>query len=56
MIWQDVEKVCVYAETESVLTDSRDAAMIRLMSDCPLWIGEVVTINVGDFKGNTPSV
>jgi integrase len=27
--------------------------MIRLMSDCPLRISEVVAVNLGDFKGNT---
>ena len=38
LIWQDVERVCVYAETEGTLAGLRDAAMIRLMSDCLLRI------------------
>ena len=35
------------------LAGLRDAAMIRLMSDCLLRISEVVTVNVGDFKEKT---
>ena len=50
LIWQDVERVCIYAETEGTLAGLRDAAMIRLMSDCLLRISEVVTVNVGDLQ------
>ena len=50
LIWQDVERVCVYAETEGTLAGLRDAAMIRLMSDCLLRISEVVAVNVGDLE------
>jgi integrase len=53
LIWRDVERVCVYAETEGTLIGLRDSAMIRLMSDCLLRISEVVAVNVGDFKGST---
>ena len=53
LIWQDVERVCVYAETEGTLAGLRDAAMIRLMSDCLLRISEVVAVNVGDLKETT---
>ena len=53
LIWQDVERVCVYAETEGTIAGLRDAVMIRLMSDCLLRISEVVTVNVGDFKEKT---
>ena len=53
LIWQDVERVCVYAETEGTIAGLRDATMIRLMSDCLLRISEVVTVNVGDFKEKT---
>ena len=56
LIWQDVERVCIYAETEGTLAGLRDAAMIRLMSDCLLRIGEVVAVNVGDFAENTLTV
>ena len=50
LIWQVVERVCVYAETGGTIAGLRDAAMIRLMSDCLLRISEVVTVNVGDLK------
>ena len=53
LIWRDVERICVYAETEDTLIGLRDSAMIRLMSDCLLRISEVVAVNAGDLKGNT---
>ena len=56
LIWQDVERVCIYAETEGTLAGLRDAAMIRLMSDCLLRISEVVAANVGDLKEMTLTV
>ena len=56
LIWQDVERVCVYAETEGTLAGLRDASMIRLMSDCLLRISEVVAVNVGDLKETTLTV
>ena len=56
LIWRDVERVCVYAETEDTLAGLRDAAMIRLMSDCLLRISEVVAVNVGDLKETTLTV
>ena len=56
LIWQDVERVCIYAETEGTLAGLRDAAMIRLMSDCLLRISEVVAVNTGDLKENTLTV
>ena len=56
LIWQDVERVCIYAETEGTLAGLRDAAMIRLMSDCLLRISEVVTVNIGDLKEKTLTI
>ena len=56
LIWQDVERVCIYAETEGTLTGLRDAAMIRLMSDCLLRISEVVAVNVSDLKERTLTI
>ena len=56
LIWQDVERVCIYAETEGTLAGLRDAAMIRLMSDCLLRISEVVAVNIGDLKETTLTV
>ena len=56
LIWQDVERVCIYAETEGTLVGLRDAAMIRLMSDCLLRISEVVAVNARDLKERTLTV
>ena len=56
LIWQDVERVCIYAETDGTLAGLRDAAMIRLMSDCLLRISEVVAVNVGDLKEKTLTI
>ena len=56
LIWQDVERVCIYAETEGTLIGLRDASMIRLMSDCLLRISEVVAVNVDDLKDKTLTV
>ena len=53
LIWQDVERVCILAETEGTLAGLRDSSMIRLMSDCLLRISEVVAVNAGDLKGKT---
>ena len=50
LIWQEVERVCIIAETKGTLAGLRDAAMIRLMSDCLLRVSEVVSINVDDFQ------
>ena len=48
--WQDVEKICAVAESAKTLSGLRDAAMMRLMSDCLLRVGEVVAVNVDDLK------
>ena len=53
LIWQEVERICIIAEAESTLASLRDAAMIRLMSDCLLRISEVVAVNAGDLKKTT---
>ena len=56
LIWQDVERVCILAETEGTLAGLRDAALIRLMSDCLLRISEVVAIDVSDLQEKTLTV
>ncbi len=56
LIWQDVERVCIYAETEGTIAGLRDTAMIRLMSDCLLRVSEVVAVNAGDLKERTLTV
>ena len=53
LIWQDVERVCLLAEMEKTLTGLRDAAIIRLMSDCLLRVSEIVAVNVADLKEKT---
>ena len=53
LTWQDVQRVCITAETEGSLTGLRDAAMIRLMSDCLLRISEVVAVNSDDLTDKT---
>ena len=53
LIWQDVERICLLAEMENSLSGLRDAAMIRLMSDCLLRISEVVAVNIEDFTEKT---
>lgn len=56
LIWQDVERVCIQAETDGTLAGLRDSAMIRLMSDCLLRISEVVAVNVEDLGDRTLTV
>ena len=56
LIWQDVERVCIYAETEGTLIGLRDASMIRLMSDCLLRISEVIAVNAHDLNERTLTV
>lgn len=53
LIWQDVERVVSFCEVEKTLAGLRDAAMIRLMSDCLLRISEVVAVDVADFVKKT---
>ena len=50
--WQDVDRVCIYAETQRTLAGLRDAAMIR----CLLRISEVVVVDVEDIKGKTLAI
>ena len=54
--WQDVDRVCIYAETQGTLAGLRDAVMIRLMSDCLLRISEIVAVDVEDIKGKTLTI
>lgn len=53
LTWQEVERVCLLAEVGDTLAGLRDAAMIRLMSDCLLRVSEVVAINTEDLQGKT---
>lgn len=51
--WADVERVCAFAESRGSLQGLRDAALIRLMSDCLLRVSEVVAVNCGHLKDKT---
>ena len=49
LTWNEIERVCTFAEASKTLAGLRDSAMIRLMSDCLLQISEVVAVNVEDI-------
>ena len=51
MTWSEVERVCMLAEADNTVAGLRDSALIRLMSDCLLRIGEAVAVNVEDVNG-----
>lgn len=36
-----------------MITDLRDSAMIRFMTDCLLWVSEVVAVDISDFEQQT---
>ena len=48
--WQDLERICAVAESTGTLSGLRDIAMMRLMSDGLLRVGEAVAVNVEDIK------
>ena len=48
LTWPEVERICTLAEADKTIAGLRDAALIRLMSDCLLRISEAVAINVED--------
>ena len=47
---EDMLRVVTLAEAEKTIAGLRDAALIRLMSDCLLRISEAVAVNIGDFQ------
>ena len=53
LTWKEVERVCIFAETDGTLAGLRDSAMIRLMSDCLLRVSEIVAVNCGDLIKST---
>ena len=55
VVWSDVDRVVAFCEAERTIVGLRDACLIRLMSNCLLCVGEVLAVNVGDFKKNTLS-
>ena len=56
LIWQDVERIASFAEADKTIAGLRDAAMIRLMSDCLLRVSEVVAVDVEDVNKTTLTV
>ena len=54
--WSDVDVVCRLSALDKSVRGLRDAAMIRLMSDCLLRLSEVVAVNVEDVQDNTLTV
>ena len=53
IVWSEVDRVCAFAESDNSIAGLRDAALIRLMSDCLLRVSEAVAVNCGDFKKKT---
>ena len=50
---EDMLRIVAFAESEKSIVGLRDAALIRLMSDCLLRISEAVAVDVEDLKGKT---
>ena len=50
---EDMLRVVTLAEADKTIAGLRDAALIRLMSDCLLRISEAVAVNVGDLQKST---
>ena len=50
---EDMLRIVTFAESEKSIVGLRDAALIRLMSDCLLRISEAVAVNVEDMKDKT---
>ena len=50
---EDMLRVVTLAEADKTIAGLRDAALIRLMSDCLLRISEAVAVDVGDLHKNT---
>ena len=53
---EDMLRVVTLAEADKTIGGLRDAALIRLMSDCLLRISEAVAVNVEDFEENSLTV
>ena len=50
---EDMLRIVAFAESDKTIAGLRDAALIRLMSDCLLRISEAVAVNVGDLQKST---
>ena len=54
--WSDVDVICRLSALDGTARGLRDAALIRLMSDCLLRISEAVAVNVEDIRGNALAI
>ena len=52
----DMLRIVAFAESEKSIAGLRDAALIRLMSDCLLRISEAVAVDVSDLQKSTLTV
>ena len=50
---EDMLRIVAFAESEKTIAGLRDAALIRLMSDCLLRISEAAAVNVSDIQKST---
>ena len=50
---EDMLRIVAFAESDKTIAGLRDAALIRLMSDCLLRISEAVAVNRGDLHKST---
>ena len=50
---EDMLRIVAFAESDKTIAGLRDAALIRLMSDCLLRISEAVAVDVEDLTKNT---
>ena len=53
LTWEQVDVMVGLCLNKPTIRGLRDAALIRLMSDCLLRVGEAVAVNCGDFGGRT---
>lgn len=51
--WAEVDRICGFCEAERTIAGLRDAALIRVMSDCLLRVSEAVAVNCNDFHNQT---
>ena len=50
---EEMLRIVAFAESDKTVAGLRDAALIRLMSDCLLRISEAVAVDVGDLQKST---
>lgn len=55
LTWQEVERVCSFAEASKTLAGLRDSAIINLMSNCLLRVSEVL-VRLGSAGSRNPTL